>query len=115
MSSGGLLVRYENLRTLGFASVSGSYSGVGPAFQNPVRILKVTNTTNENLRVSFDGITDMDIVAANGYYVFDYTTNDARKVGDLVQAAGQRLYVKHEGVAPTLGTVYVTIIYAATS
>lgn len=115
MSGGGLLVRYETLRTLGFASISGAYMGIGAAFQNPVRILKMTNTTNENLRVSFDGITDHDVVAANGYYVFDYTTNDAKKVGDLVQAAGQRIYVKDEGVAPTLGTVYVTVIYAATS
>ena len=47
-------VRYEILRSLGFAAISGVYAGVGTPFANGVRILKVTNLTDANLLISFD-------------------------------------------------------------
>lgn len=106
-------IRYETLRSLGFASIGASYAGVGSAFANSVRILKVNNLTNANLLISFDGVHDQDVIAANAAYVFDYSTNKEGPVEKLSQSAGDRLYVKQESGAPSSGTVYVTIVYAS--
>lgn len=106
-------VRYEPLRSLGFAGISGTYAPVGLKFDNPVRILKVSNLTNANLKVSFDAVTDMDIAAANGYYLYDFGTNKSDAGGQFEQPAGNVFYVKSETGNPTSGTFYVTVIYAS--
>lgn len=112
MSSTSVKIRYENLRTLSFGGISGTYAGVGAAFANPVRILKITNTTDVTLTISFDGVNDKDVVASSSAWIHDYGTNRAEVGGQLDQAQGERVYVKG---APTLGTVYVTVIYASAS
>ncbi len=105
-SENSLLVRYEDLRSLGFAAISGTYAGVGTSFVHPVRMLKVSNLTNANLIISFNGIDDKDA------YIYDFASNQSESAGNLEQQAGERLYVREEDVAPTLGNVYVTVIYA---
>lgn len=106
-------IRYEPLRSLGFAAISGAYAGVGAPFANPIRLLKVTNLTDENIIVSFDGITDHDVVAANGFFLYDYASNKSDQAGVLEQPVGTRLYVKAEAALPTEGNLYVTVQYAA--
>lgn len=115
MSSTSVRIRYENLRSLAFGSISGAYAGVGAAFANPVRILKITNTTDADLLVSFDGINDKDIIAASSAWIHDYGSNKADVGGQLDQSFGERVYVKESSGAPTLGSVYVTVIYASAS
>lgn len=112
MSSTSVRIRYENLRSLAFGSISGTYAGVGASFANPVRILKITNTTDALLTVSFDGINDKDVVAANSAWIHDYGSNKADTGGQLDQSLGERVYVKG---APSSGSVYVTVIYASAS
>ena len=112
MSSTSVRIRYENLRTLAFGAISGTYAGVGAAFANPVRILKITNTTDGDLTISFDGVNDKDIVPASSSWIHDYGSNKAETGGQLDQAIGERVYVK--GTA-SLGSVYVTVIYASAS
>jgi len=106
-------VRYEPLRSLGFAGISAAYAGVGLPFENPVRILKVTNFTDSNILVSLNGIDDHDVVAANGFFLYDYASNKAAAAGLLEQPLGDRIYVKAEGDVPTEGNLYVTIVYAS--
>lgn len=108
-----ILARYEDLRSLAFGDISGIYAAVGTPFANPVRILKVTNLTDANLLVSFNGIDNKDIVAANGFYLYDYASDRADMAGTLEQQAGTRIYVKQESDAATSGSVYVTVIYAS--
>jgi len=112
MSSTSVKVRYETLRSLAFGSISGSYAAIGAAFANPIRMLKITNTTDANLTISFDGVNDMDIITANTVEVLDYGSNKADTAGQLDQAVGQKIFVKG---SPTTGTVYVTTIYASAS
>jgi len=108
-------VRYEPLRSLAYTSLSGSYIGIGLPFANPVRQILVTNLTDANLIISYNGVTDMDVVAANTGKVLDYGSNMAEQAGVLEQAAGERCYVRLESASPTVGNVYVTIIYAASA
>jgi len=107
-------VRFEELRSLGAGSISTFYySAVSSSFGHPVRILKVTNLTDADLLISFDGVADYDIVAAKGYCLYDYCTNKTDQSGLLEQPEGDRVYVKAVSTIPTLGSVYVTILYAS--
>lgn len=106
-------LRYEDLRSLPFGSISGAYAGVGTFFVNPPRMLKVTNFTDANLIISFDGVSDKDVIAAQTAEIYDYGSNRADQAGNLEQSAGERVYVKQETSAPTVGTVYVTMMYAS--
>lgn len=114
-STCGNKIRYETLRILNFADISVSYASVGTPFSHPVRILKVSNTTNANLIISFDGVNEMDFIAASSFYLYDFGSNKADPGGYLEQPIGDRLYVAQESIAPTSGNVYVTVVYAATS
>ena len=82
-------------------------------FANPVRILKVTNLSNENILVSFNGIDDHDVVSAYGFFLYDYSSNKANAAGFLEQPQGDRVYVRAAGTLPTVGNVYVTVVYAS--
>lgn len=106
-------IRYEELRSVSALDVSADYEGVGLPFENPVRILKVTNLTNGNILVSFNGIDDHDVAPANGAYVYDYGTNRSSSGSLLEQSAFDRMYIKAEAGLPDTGTFYVTVIYAS--
>jgi hypothetical protein len=106
-------VRYEPLRSVAFSDITANYEAVGLPFANPVRILKVTNLTEEDVLVSLNGIDDHDVVAANGFFLYDYSSNRSNAAGLLEQPQGDRIYVKAESTLPTTGNLYVTIIYAS--
>lgn len=115
MSNTSVKIRYENLRSIAFGGISGVYAGVGAAFANPVRLLKITNVTDADIIISFDGVNDKDIVASNTAWIHDYGSNKADTGGALDQSQGERVYVRQASAAPTVGSVYVTVIYAAAS
>lgn len=106
-------VAYEQLRSLGFADISGTYAGVGLPFANPVRLITIDNTTNINLIISFDGVNDHTFVASNTGRVLDYCSNKNDLGGNLEQPAYTRLYVKQESGAAAEGNVYVSVVYAS--
>jgi hypothetical protein len=106
-------VRYEPLRSTLFSAITSSYQSVGLPFANPVRILKVTNVTNQSILISLNGIDDHDIVAANGFFLYDYSSNKANAGGLLEQPQGDRIYIKAQSSLPTIGSLYVTVVYAS--
>jgi len=108
-------IRYETIRSLGFASILGTYVGVGASFANPVRMLMIDNLSDSDLYVSFDGINDHTIVAANSGKVLDYASNRMAPAEHLEQAVGERVYVKAISVLPIDGGVFVSVIYASAS
>jgi hypothetical protein len=106
-------VRYEPLRSVAYNTITTAYEPVGLPFANPVRILKVTNLTDQPAIVSINGVDDHDIVAANGFFLYDYASNKSEAAGLLEQPQGDRIYVRTPDTLPTLGNIYVTVIYAS--
>lgn len=106
-----LAVRFaaEPLRSLGFASISGVYAGVGTTITNPARQFLVQNLTDETLIFSFDGVNDHFVLPAGGFFLNDISSNQTFGQGWYI-AAGTRLYVKESGV-PTTGSVYFSVFY----
>jgi hypothetical protein len=112
MSLRGQRIRYEPLRSLAFGSISGTYAAVGTPFDNAVRLLMIDNLTDANLTISFDGINDHLIIASSSGRVIDYATNRVGPVDQLEQAEGTILYVKGD---PSVGSIYVAVVYAASN
>ena len=108
-----MLARFEDLRSLAFGSISGTYALVGTATNNPVRLIDIDNTTDANLIISFNGIDDKIFVAANGFKIYDFASNKSNQGGSLDLPAFTLFYVKQESSAPTTGNVYIGICYAS--
>lgn len=107
----GLSVRmkFEDLRSLAFGSIGAGYSAVGTAVEHPVRFFALTNLTDVALLFSTDGVNDHIVLPANGYLVFDISSNKTQNTGFYL-AEGDRMYVKQLG-APSSGSVYFTVAY----
>ncbi len=104
--------QFDTLRTAPFGVITGSYTTLGPSQVYPARIIKFTNTTDEDMLISNNGSTDKDIVTAGGFVLYDITTNH-RPVNqdDFCFPIGTQWYIK-SAVPPTKGSVYLSIIYA---
>ena len=103
-------VQFEELRSLGFASISGSYAAVGTPFEHPVRLICITNNTDGEMLFSTDASTDMLFIAAGSFKLFDLNTNRLHIDQYFALAAGTQFYVK-QNTAPTEGDVYIEVLY----
>lgn len=104
--------KVDVLRTLASGSVGASYAVIGAPLAYQARIICFTNTTNEDVLFSMDGVTDELIVPAGSFKLFDVTTNH-RPINqdDFCFAIGTQWYVKY-AAAPSSGAVYIEVVYA---
>lgn len=105
-------VIFDTIRTLAYTGISGTYAVVGSKLAYPARLLCITNATNGNLLFSTNGSTDMLFVAQNSFKLFDLSTNRLTVDQMFVVSAGTQFYVK-QSTAPTIGDVYIEVIYGA--
>jgi hypothetical protein len=105
------VVRVDEYRTAGFASITGSFTAVGLPLSHNWRAWRITNNTNGDLIVSLDGVTNNLFVPANSFVLYDLTANtDDNGSSALVMAIGSQFYVKSSTV-PTSGSVYIEGIF----
>lgn len=110
ISAVSLRVYPEVLRSIGFASISGTYIGIGTPLLFPARIIMLQNSTDSDLLISWDGINDHQFIASQSFTLLDVSTNKVTEQGWFV-AGGQRFYVKEINTSPTEGSVYLTSFY----
>ncbi len=104
-------VKFETVRSLGFAAISASYAAIGTAFLHPIQIICITNNTVGDMIFSFDGgVTDHLFIAAGSYKLFDLCTNRTKLTTQFSIAQGTIISVK-QSTAPMSGSVYVECIY----
>jgi hypothetical protein len=108
MSGPALIVRVDALREIAFGSITGSFAVFGAKFAHATRIVKIINTCNTGMFISFDGTTTNDYVPGGGFVLYDLTTNGIGQ--EFVFQIGTQVYVKYES-APASGNVYVSCIY----
>lgn len=111
MSNQSTVLKWDLLRSLASASISGTYATVGTAFTYPARIVKITNNSTQDVTVSVDGTNDFDYVPAGSFTLYDCGTNRGNPAPSMAIAQGTQILVK--GTAGT-GSVYVTVLYAYT-
>jgi len=102
-------LRFEDVRSLGFASIGAAYVAVGSKTANPARMILIQNFTDESLMFSFDGVSDHIPVKGDSSILLDLSSNKTIDDGFFLPA-GETLYVK-EITTPTSGSVYFSVFY----
>lgn len=104
---------FDDMRSIAYTSISGSYAAIGSAFTVAARIICITNLTDKAMIVSDDSSVAAGklIIPAGGNKLFDITSNmNPNKDGGFEFPIGMTLYVKQVS-APGSGSVYVEAIY----
>jgi hypothetical protein len=102
-------ILYQPMQSIDSSTFSGSYQALGAPLVHPSSIVKIVNNSTVNVTISTDGINDMDFVPANGFVLYDYTTNAPPSDSSGVYAPQGRQYLV-KGSAGT-GLVYLVIQY----
>lgn len=104
--------RMEALRSAAFGVIGVPYSAVGVAISQPIRAFKITNTTDQAVIVSLDGVLDNIYMPAMSYTLYDITANKVREDGYFMDM-GSFFWVKRSPAgAPASGALYIETIYA---
>ncbi len=107
----GRRVEFEAVREVAFGGIGAAYATLGTAFSDNARLLGITNTTNQDVYISFDGVNDHLRVAAGSFKQYDLTANKVRDDGYFI-ATGTQLYQMRAAVAPTSGALWAEVIIA---
>lgn len=103
-----LRIQYEELRSLAFGSISGTYAAIGTALDNPAILIKIYNGTDVDLLISTDAATDHDIIPSSATITLDVNTNRTSPSG-LYFRKGDTFFTKQiGGGAPTTGSIFLT-------
>lgn len=102
------------VQTVAYSAVTSSFVAMGAAMPEPIRVIKINNSTNSDIYVSFDGSTAHDVVVASSGMVVDITTNKSIEQG-MFLSQGTVVYIEYVSGAPTSGNVYLSAYYAANS
>ena len=111
MASLSVRMKFEPIRSIGFAAIGAGYMGVGTSIDHPARQIFIQNLTDVPLMFSIDGLTDHFPLPANGFFLSDIDSNKTGQSGEFCLAAGDRLYVKELTGPAALGNVYFSVIY----
>jgi hypothetical protein len=99
-------VSIDPIRSLAEASIGSTYSALGTAFTEPVRLLVVVNNTDGDMFVSDDGVNNKMFVSAGTTRVLDLTTNRTHRDQIWVFPKNTQFYIKYSTM-PTKGAVYL--------
>jgi len=108
----GTRVSFDAIRELDFGDISGTYAALGTPFGDHVRLLSLNNSTDQQLYISFDGVTDHLRMPSNSFKLFDLSANKVRDDG-LFIAVGTQIYVKKVSASVTSGSVWAEAMAAA--
>ena len=100
-------VRWETLRSIDSATFTGAYQAIGTPLGHDSFLIKIVNNSTSLITISIDGATDVDVVPAGGFFLYDERTNASREDGQTVPK-GTQFYLK--GAAGT-GLVYLVAQY----
>lgn len=105
---------FDTIRTLANGSISASYAAVGIAFTHPCRMIRFVNNTDGDMFFSTDGTNNMLFVPKTSFVLYDLSSNGNPQQGfsPLALPINTQIYVK-QSTAPSTGSVYVEVIYAA--
>lgn len=92
-------LRWENLRSINSATLTGGYDALGTPLENPGSILKLVNNSNVTVTVSVDSVNDIDVCPAGSFFLYD-------EFNDL--PAGTQFYIKGSA---GVGLIYLAVQY----
>lgn len=107
------VTRFDQILSVGFASITASYTTVQSPISNVWRIFKITNNTDGDMMFSANGSTDNLFVPAGGFTLYDLvvTVGTGTDIDQMPLGIGTQFYIKYIS-APTRGSVYIEGLYA---
>lgn len=107
----GTRVGFEPIRESAFGAITGSFTALGVPTTEYVRLISLNNTTNADVYVSFDGVTNHLRLPATSFQLFDLSSNKIRDDG-LFIAVGTQIYVKYVSTLGSTGAFFVECMHA---
>jgi hypothetical protein len=108
------IAEFDILRVLGHAAIGAAYVKIGTPARKPIHILKVTNTTDADMIITDDGVTDKDIIPMGSFVLYDISANrDNFNPADVLVLLQGTQYSIKQVAAPSKGSVYITMIYGS--
>lgn len=108
----GTRAKFDAVRELAFGSISGTYAAVGTALTDHARLVRFVNATDAQLYISLDGVTDQIRMAANSFFILDFSANKIRDDG-LFLPIGTIFYTKQVSGAPSTGSLWIEVVSGA--
>ena len=108
----GTRAQLDAVRELAFGSISGTYAAVGTALTDHARIVRFVNGTDVQVYISLDGSTNHIRMAANSFFLLDFSTNRIRDDG-LFVSVGTIFYTKQVSGAAGSGAVWIEVVSGA--
>lgn len=107
----GTRVFFDPVREVAFGSVTANYTALGTALNDYGRIITIVNSTDAEIYISIDGVTNHLRLPGNSFKLIDLTTN---RIGqeEFFLANRTQFFVKRVSGAPTTGSVWIEIIVA---
>lgn len=97
-------VDWETLRSRDSATFDNTYQTLGTPLAHPSYILKMVNTSDQLVLISKDGVTDMDVCPANGFWLYD---EGKVNVSGQSPAMPKGTQISIKGAAAGTGSVYL--------
>lgn len=107
----GTRVNFDAVREVAFGGISGAYIVVGGPLTDHARLVNISNSTDADVYISVNGVTNNLRIAPNSFKLFDFSSNKIQDDG-LFVAIGTQFYVKQVSGAPTLGAVWIEVVSA---
>lgn len=105
------VARFDELRSLAFGGISGTYAAVGAPMDHMVRLVCITNNTEGDMLFTTDNTRDELFITAGSYKLFDIQANQNDNFDDkYVLPINTQFYVK-QSTAPVSGAVYIEAMY----
>ena len=116
MASSSLAVKVlpEIERSAAFGAITAGFLPLGTPTEHPAIQVAFQNQTDVTLSFSWDGVNSAISLAAGTSYVFDVQANKG-VANALMIAQGTQFYVRQAAGAPTLGSAFISVFYAATN
>lgn len=108
------VARFDVMRIIPFGTLTAFYQQLGSPLTRNWRMFKLTNTTNVNVLVSFDGTNDNIFIPAGSFTLYDLSTNapPISQSDNFVLALQTQFNYKVESGTATEGGVYLEACYA---
>lgn len=107
----GTRVIFEPIREADGAVITGSYTALGVPLTDHGRIIILTNSTGQEVYISFNGTDDNLRLAGNSFKLLDLSTNKIRDDG-LFLAVGTQIFVRYVSTTSITGAVWIEIMSA---
>lgn len=106
-------VRFEVIRIATFDEITADFTTFGSPFGDPALLIDIFNDTDQPVVISDDGISSKVYLPSHSGRVYDFGANAQANSYQLAQAKETQIYISYYANAPTLGGVFLTVIYAS--